>query len=176
MFSFLRRARAATPGHTLYFAIVAQARQTALFESAYATPDTVDGRFDLLVLHAALVFRRLRALGPEATQLAEEAFEVMTADFDRSARELSAGDAGIAKRVKAMASGFYGRAQAYELAIDGTASLADALRRNLYGTVVVGEAAVEHMARYVRQAVAVLDAQSLSTLRAGEVGWPPPAA
>ena len=51
--------------HRLYGAIVAQAREPS-FYTDYGVPDTVEGRFDLIVLHIYLVSRRL-ARGGEKT-------------------------------------------------------------------------------------------------------------
>ena len=47
--------------HALYGMIVAQAR-TSVFYSDYGIPDTVQGRFELLVLHLVLVLRELEGL------------------------------------------------------------------------------------------------------------------
>ncbi len=44
----------------LYGAIVAQAR-TPVFYRDYGVPDTVNGRFDMIILHLALVLERLEA-------------------------------------------------------------------------------------------------------------------
>ena len=175
MLEFLRRQfrarREAPPGRKLYFAVLAQSRLPAFYGS-FAVPDTVPGRFDMVVLHAALVFRRLRAIGGEAQALSDEMFETMTADLDRSMREVGIGDQGVSKRMKLMAGSFYGRAQAYEQALSGTESLEDALRRNLYGTVTVGDDVVARMADYVRAAAAAAGAQSLADLREGRTGFP----
>ena len=43
---------------TLYGAVVAQARLPA-FYADFGVPDTVEGRFDMLVLHLVLLLRRL---------------------------------------------------------------------------------------------------------------------
>ena len=59
----------------LYGAIVAQARSPAFYRD-YGVPDTVEGRFDLIVLHLVLLLRRLgrgattpgAELGPEAVR------------------------------------------------------------------------------------------------------------
>ncbi|MBM3506951.1 MAG: hypothetical protein FJX64_04355 [Alphaproteobacteria bacterium] len=176
MFAFLRRRihahREPSAGRKLYFAVLAQSRLPAFYGS-FGVPDTVDGRFDLVVLHAVLVFRRLRALGPEAALLSDETFEVMTADLDRSVRELGIGDMAVGRRVKAMARAFYGRAQAYESGLSGTESLEDALRRNVYRTVTAPDALVGRLAEYVRAAAAGVGRQSLEDLAAGRPGFPP---
>lgn len=166
------RARREPPaGRTLYFAVLAQSRLPAFYGS-FSVPDTVPGRFDMVVLHAALVFRRLRVIGVEARRLSDEMFDAMTADLDRSMREVGIGDQGVSKRMKVMAGSFYGRAQAYERALSEAESLEDALRRNLYGTVTVGDDTVARMAAYVRAAAAAVDAQSLADLREGRTGFP----
>src|SRR6202042_1273633 len=95
-----------------YNICVAQARSPE-FYSVLGVPDTVDGRFDLLVLHVALVMRKL---GPEA-DIKQQLFDLMFADMDQSLREMGVGDMSIGKRIKPMIAAFYGRAQAYERAL-----------------------------------------------------------
>lgn len=174
LFSFFRRNRELPPNSGLYFAIVRQARARAFFQSL-GVPDTLDGRFDLVVLHAALVFRRLRGLGPQALALADATFDAMTADLDRSVRELGVGDMSVGKRVKAMGQAFYGRAQAYDAALAGTEVLSEVLRRNLYRTTSVDEQVLGRVAEYVRAAAGRLEHQPLADLAAGKLEFPPPA-
>ena len=62
---FRRSAENRTIG-ALYGMIVAQARSAA-FYADYGVPDTVQGRFDLIVLHLVLLLSRLaRENGPAA--------------------------------------------------------------------------------------------------------------
>src|SRR5208282_1026080 len=51
--------------------IVAAARRPALYQALQA-PDLIDGRFELLTLHAGLVLRRLKTLGSVADAMAQE--------------------------------------------------------------------------------------------------------
>ena len=62
-FSFLRRRHERT-GFVLYGAAVAAARLPVLYQ-ALGVPDTLDGRFDCVGVHVALLIRRLRAVVPE---------------------------------------------------------------------------------------------------------------
>ena len=57
--SLFRKDRDADAALALYRAIVAQSRQPR-FYAQWSVPDTVTGRFDVLSLHMALVFRRLK--------------------------------------------------------------------------------------------------------------------
>ena len=114
--------------------IVAAARRPELYE-ALAAPDRIDGRFELLTLHAGLVLRRLAALGGVADAIAQDLVDALFAHFDDTLREMGVSDIGVAKRLKAMGSAFYGRNAAYAAALDDASpdDLAAALARNVYG-------------------------------------------
>ena len=77
---------------TLYAQIVAQARQPAFFRDC-GLPDTIDGRFDLLVLHVFLVMHRLKQDRADTAELSQALFDVLFQDMDESLRELGAGTA-----------------------------------------------------------------------------------
>lgn len=156
-------------GFTLYGAAVAAARDPAWFADL-AVPDTLDGRFDLVSLFAALAIRRLRALPPPGPDLAQAVFDAMFADMDFNLRELGVGDLSIPKRMRAMWEGFHGRALAYEqaLAAGDEAGLAGALARNVWrGDAPQGAAARLACAAMRQDAhLATLD---LAAARAGRI-------
>ncbi len=157
----------------LYLKIVEQARQPAFYRDC-GVPDSLDGRFELIALHAFLVLHRLKGEAA-AEDFAQSLFDMLFLDMDASLREIGAGDLGVGKRVKIMAQGFYGRAAAYEegLAADPD-QLAAALGRNLYGTVAPEPAMVAAMAAYLRREAAALAARDCAALMAGEPAFGPP--
>ena len=114
--------------------IVAAARRPALY-NALEAPDRIDGRFELLTLHAGLVLRRLAALGGLADAMAQELVNSVFLHFDDTLREMGMSDIAVSKRLKAMGSAFYGRNAAYAAALDegSTACLVQAVARNVYG-------------------------------------------
>jgi len=160
----------------LYGAVVAQARQDA-FYTEFQVPDTLDGRFDMIVLHAILVFRRLEAIGPRGHQLAQRTFDIMFRDMDQSLREMGVGDLSVPKKIKAMAQAFYGRADAYAAALDGNGeeTLADVLTRNIYPEADGGREKGARLARYVARTAAFLDTLTFEMLQTGEIAFPDPA-
>jgi cytochrome b pre-mRNA-processing protein 3 len=168
--SLFRRNRHRETALRLYQSIVDQARMPAFFTD-FGVPDTFDGRFELVALHGFLVLNRLKAEGEKAAELAQELFDVMFTDFDRSLREMGVGDLGVGRHIKTMAQGFYGRIGAYEagLQAEDAAPLAEALRRNLYGTVSPVESDIEGMAAYLRRCAAIVAAQPGAGLAAGKV-------
>ena len=125
------------------------ARAPELFE-ACGIPDTLDGRFDSLALHAALVIERLRR-EPDGEGLAQEFFDVMFKHLDLTLREIGVQDLGVGRRIKIMAEGFHGRALAYREALASGQSLAEVLRRNAYGgRPPVDAEPVDRLEAYVR--------------------------
>ncbi len=157
------------PARTLYLQIISQARQPEFYRF-YGVPDTLDGRFEMLALHAFLVLRRLKA--EPAAALSQELFDTMFADMDENLREMGVGDLSVGKRVKQMATAFYGRVAAYEEGLDGEAGILEAaLARNLFGTVA---AAPEAMAAYVRREADRLSRMDAKAILGGEISFGAP--
>ena len=148
--SFFRRSTVKESAHKLYLKLVGQARRPEFYTSC-GVPDTLDGRFDMIVLHAFLLMARLKRDRDEAAPLRQALFDVMFADMDRSLREMG-------------------------LSADADTALAAALRRNLYGTVQPEIAHPARMAHYVRREAASLARQDLEDLLAGQVTFGPPPA
>lgn len=160
----LKRHRA--PAQDLYAALVEQARRPP-FYATLGVPDTVDGRFEMIALHMFLVLHRLKD-EPAAQSFGQALFDIMFADMDRSLREMGVSDLSVGRHVKRMAQGLYGRMAAYEAGLAGAddSALAEALRRNVYGTVATPPDPGPLVA-YVRANVAALAAQELGDLLAG---------
>lgn len=157
-----------------YSLVVEQARRPDFF-TTLGVPDTLDGRFELICLHAFLYLHRLKAEGAPATALGQLFVDLMFTDFDRSLREIGTGDLSVGRQIKRMAEAFYGRVRAYE---DGLADDDDALRaalaRNLYGTATATPDQLERVARYLRRETASLSVQDAAALRAGTVRFGAP--
>jgi cytochrome b pre-mRNA-processing protein 3 len=169
-----RRRDRTEAAHALYLALVRQAREPA-FYSECGVPDSLEGRFDMIVLHAFLIMRRLRAEGEAGAALAQALFDVMFSDMDQNLRELGVGDLAVGRRVKTMARSFYGRVKAYDEGLEapGDQALVAALDRNLYATVAADPAQMARIAGYVRQAAALLAGQDAQALAAGRPSFPP---
>lgn len=155
----------------LYAAAVQQARDPRFYRD-FGVPDTVDGRFDMIVIHAMLIMRRLREVPAQVHTTGQHLFDLMFTDMDRSLRELGVGDMSVGKHVKKMAKAFYGRAEAYEGGLDGGHDvLVQALRDNLYRHTEIAAPTVDAVADYLRRADAHLAAQPVDNLVAGRVDF-----
>ena len=118
------------PEQRLYGAIVAAARHAQFYEKM-GVADTIDGRFEMIVVHLFLVLNRLKGEGVE--DLRQSLTDEFFADMDRSLRELGVSDLAVGKKVRKIAESYYGRVTAYDRALRaGPKILEDAISRNIY--------------------------------------------
>jgi len=158
---------------TLYHTIKAQARQ-AVFFKAGGVPDTVEGRFDLLVLHGFLVMNRLADEGRAGRRLTQAVFDVMFRDIEDGIREAGVGDLSVPKHMKRMMKAFNGRCHAYKAALESIDAmmLSDTIMRNLCGGSDAAEPAqVAALARYITDNVAHLQQQGFEKISAGDISF-----
>lgn len=127
---FRRENPARAAADRLHAAVAARAREP-IFYTAFGVPDTVDGRFDLLALHAFIALESLKGQGEAGNDVATHLTTALFGGFEDALRDLGVSDFGLSRRIKAMADAFYGRLEHYAAAADGGA-LAAAIVRNLY--------------------------------------------
>ncbi len=165
--------------HRLYRDLVAAARAPGFF-GALGVPDTPEGRFEMIGLHAALVLLRLKREGAAGQALGQALFDLMMADMDQNLRELGVGDLGVGKQVKRLAGQFYARLHALDAVFgsgaagggDGAERLGPILRANVWrGGPEPGAGQVAALAGYLTRSGRQLDAQSAGALLRGEAAF-----
>ena len=154
--------------YAVYRAIVAQSRQP-VFYAEWGVPDTVTGRFDMISLHMALVFHRLRGAGGEAAEFGQALFDLFFKDMDRSLREMGAGDLAVPKKVRKMTEIFYAVMTGVNEAIErgDEAGVEAVLRRTVL--VETDGAHAGALASYLVAQHGALVAQSLEALTGGKL-------
>jgi len=156
----------------IYGMIVTQAREPS-FYGDLGMPDTVNGRFDLLVLHLWMVLRRLRS-AEAAASVPQALFDHFCDDMDANLREMGVGDLTVPKRMQSFGEAFYGRAKAYDLALpSGREPLARALCKNVLDGDGMEKA--RRLATYVETATASLAGLDEAALLGAEWAFPLPA-
>jgi cytochrome b pre-mRNA-processing protein 3 len=173
-FNHFRKPRIPQRGtiEAIYGMIVTQAREP-LFYRDLGVPDTVNGRFDLLVLHLWMVLRRLKSI-EGGIGLSQALFDRFCDDMDGNLREMGVGDLTVPKRMQAFGEAFYGRAAAYDLALTaGTAPLAQALCKNILDGEQIENA--RRLAFYAEAAIAALAGLDDLTLQRASWRFPSPA-
>jgi cytochrome b pre-mRNA-processing protein 3 len=157
---------------TIYGMIVTQAREP-LFYRDLGVPDTVDGRFDVLVLHLWMVLQRLRALESGAA-LCQGLFDRFCEDMDANLREMGVSDLKVPKRMQAFGEAFYGRCAAYDAAIaEDREELAQALCKNVLNGGQIENA--RRLAFYTEAAIAALAGLDDGRIQSGTWRFPSPA-
>jgi cytochrome b pre-mRNA-processing protein 3 len=181
-FNHFRKPRQAPRGtiEAIYGMIVTQAREP-IFYRDLGVPDTVNGRFDLLLLHLWLLLRRLRTVqsvnqganqGQGATELSQALFDRFCEDMDDNLREMGIGDQTVPKRMRAFGEAFYGRVQAYDQAMEsGGEALASAICKNILNGAGLDQA--KRLAAYARATDADLGRTDEAALLRASFNFPP---
>jgi cytochrome b pre-mRNA-processing protein 3 len=158
---------------TLYERVATASRQPGLY-TGLGVPDTLEGRFEALSLHMILALRALRGRPEPAGEVAKDLTDALFRDLDSSLREMGVGDTVVPKRMKKLASAFYGRAHAYDAALDSgsEAGLAEVLGRNVQGSDVPAHA----LARYVLAADRQIRQPDLDAILEKGIEFPAPEA
>ena len=168
----------------LYGAIVAQSRCVA-FYTGYGVPDSVEGRFDLIVLHLVLLLAQLDRMAPSARHVGQSLFDRFCRDLDANLREMAVGDLAVPKRMRQFGEAFYGRQAAYLAALEGHdgLELEKALARNIFQDVQgmqglngANETGPRRLARYARALVGQFEGHDKAALLRGAVAFPDPEA
>ena len=96
----------------IYTNIVESSRNKKFFLD-FKVEDTVEARFDIIILHSFIVFNFFIFVGKQNSRLPQMLFDHMFLDFDSNLREMGFGDIAVNKRMKHFIKAFYGRISNY---------------------------------------------------------------
>lgn len=132
----------------LYDRAIAQARQPIFYQS-FNVPDTLQGRFDMVVFHVSPLIDQLRDEKGAITPQGQALFDTFVADMEQNLRTIGIGDTSVPKKMKQIGEAFYGRFDAYRMAGEDRAALAAAIARNILDKPeMAGSASAHAMAAY----------------------------
>jgi len=156
--------------HEIYGSIVAQSRQP-VFYADWNVPDTLEGRFEVLVVHMSLFIHRMKHSHKDGEALGQRVAEVFIDDIDGSFREMGVGDLAVPKHMKAASEAYLGRLLAYSAAFDGGCEdeLQAVILRNIGGIDNSKALDIEKMAGYMTRSAAILSAQGIDEISSGTV-------
>jgi len=160
------------------YALLTAAARRPVFYTDMDVPDTVMGRFEMLSACLILYFRRTRGSQRPGQEIAQEIIDAFFEDVDHSIRELGVGDVGVPKRMKKLASMFYGRLESYAAALErgDRNELAAALQRNFHPKAGEEAASMRGLADYLLAAEAKLAQAGEDIVEAGRIDLPEAAA
>ena len=107
----------------------------ACFYHYYGVSDTVNGRFEMIVLHSCCSAARRKGRSQPAVRRLGQAFSMCSAsDMDDNLREMGVGDLAVPRRMRQFGEAFYGRQAAYGAALShDPQELEKVLARNVFG-------------------------------------------
>jgi cytochrome b pre-mRNA-processing protein 3 len=161
---------------SLYGSSVTAARERN-FYAQWGVPDTVQGRFEMVVLHIALALRRLGKEGAAGQRLGLALTEAFVVDMDDTMREMTFGDLAVPREIKRATAALFDRHTAYLAALSSPTdmSLSEALEAQLAYLVPGARVNGGRLSEYVRRCAGALDAQPAAQILAGRLDWPAPA-
>ena len=130
---FFKKNKYETVSNDIYQKIVNISRNK-IFYTKYNVPDTIDGRFDMLILMTIIVVHRLSKIKNQGIELSQKIFDIVFKDLDYSLRELGAGDVSVANNMKKLISSYMGRQKIYVKAFknEDEKFLALAFKNNIF--------------------------------------------
>ena len=130
---FFKKKKYETIHNDIYQKIVEFSRNK-IFYTKYKVPDTIDGRFDMLVLTTIIIVYRLSKIKDKGTYLSQKIFDIIFRDLDFSLRELGAGDVSVSNNMKKLISSYMGRQKIYLKAFksEDEKFLASAFKNNIF--------------------------------------------
>lgn len=170
---FTRRRQQQKTAQKLYGSIVAQARNPWFFRTL-GVSDTLEGRFEILVMHVYLALHRLKAdesLAPLGQALVDTFFD----DMDVIHRELGVSDLKVPKKMYSTAGVFYERLDRYARAFseEDEQALTQIFSDCMFGGETSTDRA-EALAAYSVRAAQLLGQQTESRLRQGDISFVDP--
>lgn len=134
--------------HNLYWQIVSVSRNPEIYQR-FSVPDTLDGRFDCLMIHLFVVIERLEKISEH--KIATHLLDFFVKDMDRSLRETGVGDPSISRKMRKIGEAYLGRMNVYGLVFDKNIKddIQSAVYKNLYRLADVPNSALEGFTDYI---------------------------
>ena len=165
-----RRTRQRT-ARSLYGSIVSAARRQPFYAS-WGVPDTMQGRFEMIVLHLALVIRRLGSEARAGKRLAQALTETFVVDMDDELREMTFGDLAVPREIRRATAAVFDRHNAYLAALGDPHDMLPRAIETQLAYLQPEKLDAASLAGYVRRASAALGEQASARIMAGQIAWP----
>ncbi|MCF3936361.1 ubiquinol-cytochrome C chaperone [Acuticoccus sp. M5D2P5] len=171
MLRFFFKSKPDAAVRALYDRAVAQARLPVFYQK-YGVPDTLDGRFDMVVFHVSPLIDGLRHPDGTVTPDGQALFDTFVDDMEQNLRGMGVGDLTVPKRMKKFGAAFYGRFDAYRKSVADPDRLAATIARNVLGDE--GRATTPQARALAAYYLAVVDAVRAADDMTREFAFPDP--
>lgn len=165
MLRFFRK-KPTNPAVPELYAIAVRQARLPVFYKTFGVPDTLDGRFDMIVFHIWPLIAPLKDKEGTISGDGQDLFDHFLADMEGNLRTIGVSDTGFPKKMKAIGRAFYGRYAAYATAAaqDDEGELALAIARNiLEDDALAGSDRARALARYAKAMKVAAGSDPIST-------------
>ena len=150
----------------IYTNIIKTSRNKSFFLD-FNVDDTVEGRFDIIILHSFIIFNFFIYINDQKSSLPQMLFDHMFLDFDSSLREMGFGDIAVNKRMKQFIKAFYGRIENYSKSLsqfnefgDDT-FLKETILRNIYKYKKIKPECIKFWSEYIIYNIRTINSKTL---------------
>lgn len=170
---FAERSARREAAEKIYDAIVAQSRNPVFYVRC-GVPDTLSGRFDMLVIHMFIVMHNLRMGDNEGKLLGKEIIEAFVREMDSMVRDLGIANIYVAQEVRKIADLFYKQLIIYTTAVENRnkRSLSEAIWKSFQSGDDTANVAADVIADYVFHALENMREMPLNLLLQGNLEFP----
>jgi cytochrome b pre-mRNA-processing protein 3 len=170
---FAERAARREAAEKIYDSIVAQSRNPVFYVRC-GVPDTLSGRFDMLVIHMFIVMQNLKLGANEGKLLGKEIIEAFVREMDSMVRDLGVADIYVGQEVRKIADLFYRQLVVYTNAVEqkNKGALAEAIWKSFQSGDENADVAADELSNYIFQAIKNVGEMPLNLLLQGHLNFP----
>jgi cytochrome b pre-mRNA-processing protein 3 len=127
-------------------------------------PDTLDGRFDLIILHIFIIIKIFKNSSEQNKNFTQKLFDIFMIEVESSYREMGISDQSFSKKMKVVIESFYGRTKMYDLNFDNKNEFINCLVRNIWSEDVSNEIFAGELYDFVIKKVNKYNNKSISEI------------
>ena len=118
--------------HEILYRKILQTSYNNWFYKDLKVDDTIEGRFEIIVLHIFVLFKILDERNEENTIFKQKLLETFIEELDSTYREIGISDNTFAKKMKIAVQSIYGRIDSYNNQFDNIDLFSESLQRNIW--------------------------------------------
>ena len=141
-----------SPHGILYKRILNSSYEKRFYEKI-TVPDTLDGRFDLIILHIFVIIKIFKNSSEQNQNFTQKLFDIFMLEVESSYREMGISDQSFSKKMKVVIESFYGRTKMYDLNFKNKDEFINCLVRNIWSEDISKEVFAEELYDFVVQKV-----------------------
>ena len=141
-----------SPHGILYKRILNSSYEKRFYEKI-TVPDTLDGRFDLIILHIFVIIKIFKNSSEQNQNFTQKLFDIFMLEVESSYREMGISDQSFSKKMKVVIESFYGRTKMYDLNFNNKDEFINCLIRNIWSEDISKKIFASELYNFVIQKV-----------------------